>query len=549
MSASTKKKLRKEQEALQLTEKQKQEKKESKKLKIYTAIFALIMVLVIGAFAFSTIKKSWNKAGITEKYSTAMKINNEKISAAELSYYYTDFISNYYQDIYEEYGNYAGVYFLTMGLDVAKPLDEQYSDTDKKVTWAEYFANMGMEEATKVYVLKEAANKAGHKLTADEKANVDATIDYIETFVGYGYEVTGYRDVADYLKKTYGNGASEKTYRKYLEDVALATSYYNAYAVNLEVSVDEIKAHNDKRADEYSFFTYSGYNMYVSSFYEGEKQADGSYTAEQKAAALKAAEEAAKTIENSKAATAEDLDKAIAALDVFKDDTSAKTTQSKDANYLDINETIRTWLAQEGRKAGDLGVLPLKNSADEITSYYVVVFENREDNNTNLVDARHILVSFEKNGKDSSGNLIATEADKAKAKGYAEDILAKFNATGKTEDDFAALVKDNSDDEGSVNNGGLYEDIFPGRMVTNFNDWCFAEGRKAGDTGIVESEHGYHVMYFVGQTDETFRNFMIDNVIRNENREGWLQSMIDSAKITDKDISKLKLDYVMAPSN
>ena len=32
-------------------------------------------------------------------------------------------------------------------------------------------------------------------------------------------------------------------------------------------------------------------------------------------------------------------------------------------------------------------------------------------------------------------------------------------------------------------------------MVATFNNWCFADGRKAGDTGIVQSQSGYHIMY------------------------------------------------------
>jgi hypothetical protein len=43
-----------------------------------------------------------------------------------------------------------------------------------------------------------------------------------------------------------------------------------------------------------------------------------------------------------------------------------------------------------------------------------------------------------------------------------------------------------------------------GRYVPEFEDWAFCEGnyegetRVPGSTGIVETEYGYHVMYFVG---------------------------------------------------
>ena len=95
-----------------------------------------------------------------------------------------------------------------------------------------------------------------------------------------------------------------------------------------------------------------------------------------------------------------------------------------------------------------------------------------------VVDVRHILVEDEETAKD---------------------ILAQWESGEKTEDSFAALVKDNSTDPGSVDNGGLYTGVTEGQMVTEFNDWCFDDARQPGDTGIVQTQLGYHVMYFVSR--------------------------------------------------
>ena len=67
-----------------------------------------------------------------------------------------------------------------------------------------------------------------------------------------------------------------------------------------------------------------------------------------------------------------------------------------------------------------------------------------------------------------------------------------------TEDGFAALANENSKDGGSNTSGGLYEDVAKGSMVAAFQDWCYEDGRQPGDTGIVQSNYGYHIMYFVG---------------------------------------------------
>ena len=61
-----------------------------------------------------------------------------------------------------------------------------------------------------------------------------------------------------------------------------------------------------------------------------------------------------------------------------------------------------------------------------------------------------------------------------------------------------------STDGGSNTNGGLYEDVYPGQMIDAFDAWCFDDARQPGDTGIVKTDYGYHVMYFVGKGDEIF---------------------------------------------
>ena len=95
-----------------------------------------------------------------------------------------------------------------------------------------------------------------------------------------------------------------------------------------------------------------------------------------------------------------------------------------------------------------------------------------------VVNVRHILVDEEETAKD---------------------ILAQWESGEKTEDSFASLVEGNSTDTGSVGNGGLYTDVTQGQMVTEFNDWCFDDARQPGDTDIVETQLGYHVMYFVSR--------------------------------------------------
>ena len=96
--------------------------------------------------------------------------------------------------------------------------------------------------------------------------------------------------------------------------------------------------------------------------------------------------------------------------------------------------------------------------------------------------ASHILVSVPKG---------APEADKAKAKAKAEELLAQAR---KNPESFAELAKKNSQDEGSAPRGGDLDFFTRGAMVKPFEDAVFAMKNKGEIVGPVESEFGYHVI-------------------------------------------------------
>ena len=89
-----------------------------------------------------------------------------------------------------------------------------------------------------------------------------------------------------------------------------------------------------------------------------------------------------------------------------------------------------------------------------------------------------------------------TDAAWTAAEQKAQSLLDEWKVGEHTEDSFAFLAAENSADTGSASNGGLYEEVYPGQMVDAFDAWCFDAARQPGDTGIVKTEYGYHVMYF-----------------------------------------------------
>ena len=114
-----------------------------------------------------------------------------------------------------------------------------------------------------------------------------------------------------------------------------------------------------------------------------------------------------------------------------------------------------------------------------------------------FVDVRHILVLVEGGTQDEEGNTTYSDEEWEACRQEAQAILDEWLAGDATEDSFAALATEKTEDPGSQSTGGLYQQVYEGQMVQAFNDWCFDESRQTGDYGLVKTEYGYHVMYFV----------------------------------------------------
>ena len=120
-----------------------------------------------------------------------------------------------------------------------------------------------------------------------------------------------------------------------------------------------------------------------------------------------------------------------------------------------------------------------------------------------LVDVRHILVMPE-GGTLSDDGLTTTYSD-AEWEACLQEAQAIYNQWldgEKTEASFGALANEKSDDQdGQVTDGGIYTNVYKGQMVAEFEEWCFDAARQPGDHGMVKTQFGYHIMYYVaGET-------------------------------------------------
>ena len=482
MSASQEKKRRAEERASgtdkKAIEKAKAEKKAKRNKVVMTVVSVTVVLLIVAVIIFNS---SLFYTGVS-----AVTIGDEHYTASEVNFFY--YLSYYQMSSYASY----------MGLDTSTPLDEQeISDGE---TWADYFREEAVNTLTQITVLWKQAQEAGFELSEEDRTSLEEQLAGLETSA----TENGFSSVDDLLSTNYGRGVDYDIVSKLMERSFIADAFSADKKASYEYTDDELDAYYEEHADSYDNFTYLSY------FASGAEDTANGIDSETAMATAKQ--------------TADDImadSKAVATADGFKAQvlkvtgTEIKNTTTTGAK---LDTTVSEWMLDDGRAEGDSTVL------ETDTGYYVVFFISRSDNDYYPVDVRHILIKVV---ADDTGAY--TEEAKAEAKEKAESLLAEWKAGDATEDSFATLANENSEDTGSNTNGGLYEGVTMGQMVEQFSDWCFDPNRKSGDTGIVYNESdsycGYHVMYFVGNEDVVNRLKVADTDKRGEDYDAWYEEV------------------------
>lgn len=540
MSASKKKKLRSENTA-KLTERQIAEQKEAKKIKLYSIIFAVVLVAMVVVAIVVGVNRSIEASGVHEKNTVAATVGEHQISNAELSYYYIDYVNNY--------ANTYGSYLSLFGIDPSVALDKQVIDEETGETWADNFISEAASSVQTIYALADAAEAEGFTLPQEQQDQVDIMSNNLDSYAS----IYGYSNTDAFLKAQYGNGASKEGYMEYYQRNLLASAYQTNHQENLTYTDDQIREADNADPVKYSSYSFAQYHIPVSKFLTGgttDENGNTTYTAEEREAAIAAAKVAIAPLTDSEINTVDALNEAIAAMEINAGAEASSTVYTDQAS-TGINSYLTDWVTAENREPGDVtcieipGTVKDENGEDleTITAFYVVLFTGKNDNEVELVNVRHILVSFE---GDAQEDGTYSEEVKEAARASAEEILNEWKSGDATEDSFAALANEKSTDTGSNTNGGLYEDVYPGQMVTAFNDWCFDSARKSGDTGIVETTYGYHVLYYVGTTGQTYRDYQIVNELISSDMEAWSQELLESYTVTMGDTSYMRKDIVLS---
>jgi len=471
-------------------------KRENAKIsyKVKNRIVGVLVTLLCLCALFALI---FPNTGWSRRVVTAVTIGDEKISSAEYSYYYKSAYSNYYQMLTQYFGS------SYMPIDTTKSLKKQQISDD--MTYAEYFSQSAIANLTQLVTLSSEAEKAGFELPEDYQAQYDSVISNVEAYANmYGLSVS------QYLNRYVGMGFNLKLYKKCVYREMLASAYSEYKEAEPSYTEEDMDAYYQENRNNYDKADIHVVQFAINAGTDGTEEVTlemAKASADEFAAGVSTEEE---FIE---AAIAKAQDEAAEGTEVTEDPSKVTNLTYADASSLDAN--VADWVFAEGREAGEINVV----EASTGESYYVIyITKPAARTEENVVTIRHILVMV-----DDFSDEEAAAALKQKA----EEILQEFKDLGEGEDLFASLAEQYSEDTGSNTNGGLYEDVYPGQMVDSFNDWCFDPIRKEGDTGIVETAYGYHVMYYVSQGDPYWQ-IQVEADMRAADYNTWYTSVSEN---------------------
>ena len=461
-------------------------------------IIAVMLAAVLLAAAFAGCS-----AAETEEPSGAIKIADTEYSLEEFNYMYVNMFNDIYDSLYSYYGNY-----LTQYLDVYKPLSEQ--DMGDGTSWHDYIRDYTLENMKNMTALYENAVAEGFELPESDAEFLESLGENFEKSAEQ-YSVT----VPELIEDMYGKGVTYETVYKMTEMRLLAAAYAGAKEAEMGVTEEEMIERYESDKNSFDTVDFRFYNAYYSELGEYTDEDVAEYRAKAEALA------AAKTEEEFKALAVEyasDDEK-----EIYEND---GMTLYSGAGYDEIGiDELTKWLFDDERAYGDTYIYEDETYGGFIVAFFV----ERNGIDYDLVNVRHVLVQPEK-GDDGT----MTDEAWAVAEKRAQELLDGFLAGEATEEGFAAIATENSEDPGSASNGGLYSNIYKGQMVAPFENWCFDQSRKPGDTGIVKTSYGYHVMYFSSFGDNNLVSTMYD-VVLSEKFNEWMGGLTKDIAVEEYD--------------
>lgn len=480
-----------------------QKEKEKRQQRLSTIVGVVIVIALVCLVASFPIR---NYLAVNETY---IKIDGENISRVEYDY-------NYYNSR-NAYLTQYGAYLSMMGLDASSNLETQmYSDT---LTWKDFFDQMTVENMVNQKAMLAQAEAEGFTADTDaEFANFEKTLAEAAQTAGVSEK--------EYIQQVYGPYATMDRISGYVKNSILISEYYDSVAEQKAPSEEEIQAYYEENKESYDSVDYRLVTVDAELPTEPTELADPVEETGAADAADAETEPAEGTEKEPYKPSEAEIEAAMAEAKV-KAEEAEKTVAKEGELHENVTKAgavsmIADWLFDSARKAGDTTVI--ENEASH--RYYVLAFEKRYLDETPSADAR----------------VLGTKTEDGQA------LLDEWKAGEATEESFAALCAEHSDDVYTAAEGGLYEGITKGSMREELSTWLFDGARAAGDTvsitttGETEEEKYTYVMYYVGQNDPAWK-LSIRATLQNEAMNAYAEEISADIQVEDP---KDRLNYLKA---
>lgn len=363
--------------------------------------------------------------------------------------------------------------------DLSKDLSTQVYDEATGQSYQDHFIEEAVKAWQEIMILSDAATAASYELpkdAADALANMKAELEYYVQMYStyYGYDI---ETVDDLVEMQFGPGCDYQTYYDYSYHYYLGNLYWSDMVDALEVTDQQIE----------DFFN------------ENEEM-------------LKNDLEISITKDFGDMVDMRNILIPVGTKEVEDEEGNKTKVEDWEACLKSTQEILDEWLAGD-KTAESFGALATEHSKDTASNKAGGLRTDLYRGCLRFVDVQHILVIPEGGVLNEDGRTYTyTDAEWAAALEEAEALYEQWKSGEMTSESFGALANEHSDDQdGKVTNGGLYSDVYMGRMVEAFDAWCFDNSRKSGDSGIVKTEFGYHIMYFV-RADREVDDWCFDEV-------------------------------------
>lgn len=482
---------------------------------ISAAVIAVLVVLGVRYYTLPNNVEKMNPGNV------ALSVGDTDVSIGMYNYYYTAVSNNYIT-----YAQQGYISNLDTTVDYAK--QNTTDENGKTVTWAELFENEAVERVQYITAYYQEAVKNGVTLTDTQKDQIKTQISSISDAA----KEAG-KSVDKYISDMYGDYCGSATLKKFLEQYYIANNYMRMRLIENKVSKEEVNAYYEKHKDEYTEISFA----YLFIPYDSEKE-DSKKETEKKAKKYASEINSIKELKKAIPSACKELIDDYVSAGQFEsaDDCAEAIAQSVETTITksdtSLTEAVTKWLFDEKTKVNDCSYFP-----DETNGLYLVVLKTSEPRiaDDEVYSVRHILITPKSESADNeatneeTGDTSYTDEEWAAAEKKANNIFKKYKKGDKTEYSFALLAEEYSDDTESTSNGssglygGLYEGVPLGQMVKGFEDWSTDKSRKYGDTGIVKSDYGYHIMFFVEDTKSYIYNCEMN--VASEKEEKFYKSI------------------------